>query len=169
MIKIETERLTLSELKSKDAPFVFELYNDPDFLKYIGDRGIGSISDAELFIETGPIASYAEHGHGLYLVQLKDGTSIGICGLLKRDTLDDPDIGFAMLPKFRKNGYTFEAAIAALDDGRNRLELKRIIAITSPENEASIQLLEKMEMIDEGMVQLTDDGDACKLFSIHPI
>ncbi|MBT4736829.1 MAG: GNAT family N-acetyltransferase [Candidatus Marinimicrobia bacterium] len=143
---IETDRLTLAELQIEDAPFILELYNDPDFIKFIGDRGIGSLSNAEQFIETGPRASYAEHGHGLYLVQLKDGTSIGICGILKRDNLDDPDIGFAMLPEFRKNGYTFEAAQAAIDDGRNRLGLQRIVAIASPDNNASIRLLEKMGM-----------------------
>ena len=166
MVIIETERLTLSKLELVDAPFIFELYNDPDFIKYIGDRGIRSLSDAKQFIETGPQASYSEHGHGLYLVQLNDGTPIGICGLLKRDTLDDPDIGFAMLPKFRNNGYTYEAALAAMNNGRNIFGYQRIVAITSPANEASNQLLIKMGLSDEGIVQLTKDGEACMLFSI---
>ncbi|MBT3675137.1 MAG: GNAT family N-acetyltransferase [Candidatus Marinimicrobia bacterium] len=165
MVKIETERLTLSELETKDAPFVFELYNDPDFIKYIGDRGIGSISDGEKFIETGPRTSYAEHGHGLYLVQLKDETSIGICGILKRDNLDDPDIGFAMLPAFRKNGYTFEAAQAAIDDGRNRLGLQRIVAIASPDNNASIRLLEKMGMRFIKKINNQNSDEICHLYT----
>lgn len=161
MVIIKTERLTLSELSIKDAPFVFELYNDPDFLKYIGDRGVGSIADAENFIEKGSRASYVLHGHGLYLVQMKDGTSIGICGLLKKDTLDAPDIGFAVLPDYRKNGYTFEAAKAVIYDGRIRLGLKRIVAITTHENKASIRLLEKVSMLfnQKMHIKTADEGD----------
>ncbi len=164
---IETERLTLSELTVKDAPLILALYNDPDFLKYIGDRGIRSITDAEQFIETGPQASYIEHGHGLYSVQLKDDTPIGICGLLKRDYLKDPDIGFAMLPEYRKNGYTFEAAKAAIEDGRDRLGLKRIVAVTSPDNKVSISLLEKLGLAFEKMVQLDGENNESKFFAIH--
>ena len=93
---IETDRLTLAELQIEDALFILELYNDPDFIKYIGDRNIQSIVDAEKFIKIGPQASYTENDHGLYKVSLKDHTPIGICGLLKRDELDDPDIGSMM-------------------------------------------------------------------------
>ncbi len=164
---IETEQLTLSELSSKDAPFILELYNDPDFLKYIGDRGIRTLTDAKQFIEDGPCSSYAEHGHGLYLVQLKSWTSIGICGLLKRENLEDPDIGFAILPAYRKNGYTFEAAKAALNDGKIRLGLKRIVAITSPENTASIQLLKKLGMNYEREIRLNHEKVETSLFSIN--
>ena len=161
MVIIETERLTLSELSIKDAPFVFELYNDPDFLKYIGDRGVGSIADAKKFIETGPKASYVLHGHGLYLIQIKDGTSIGICGLLKRDTLDAPDIGFSVLPNYRKNGYAFEAAKAVIHNGKIRLGLKQIVAITNPDNKISIRLLEKLSMLFNQKIHFKtlDEGD----------
>jgi len=169
LIIIRTDRLILSELEQKDAPFILELYNDPDFIKYIGDRGIRSLYDAEQFIETGPRASYVEHGHGLYLVQLKDGTSIGICGLLKRDTLDDPDIGFAMLPGYRKNGYSFEAAQAAMNDGRKRLRLHRIVAVTSPGNEASIRLLEKMGLAYVGLVKINESDDESNLYSMRTL
>lgn len=164
---IETERLIISELSSKDSSFILELYNDPDFIKYISDRGIRTETDAKQFIESGPRASYAEHGHGLYLVQLKDGTSIGICGLLKRDNLDGPDIGFAMLPSYRRNGYTFEAAQAAIKDGQNRFGFERIMAITSPDNEASIKLLEKLGLSFEKIIRLSADENECKLFSAN--
>lgn len=164
---IETERLIISELSSKDSSFILELYNDPDFIKYISDRGIRTETDAKQFIGSGPRASYAEHGHGLYLVQLKDGISIGICGLLKRDNLDDPDIGFAMLPAYRRNGYTFEAAEAAINDGQNRFGFKRIMAITSPDNEASIKLLEKLGLSFEKIIRLSADENECKLFSTN--
>ena len=164
---IETDRLTLAELQIEDAPFILELYNDPDFIKYIGDRNIHSIFDAKKFIKIGPQASYTENDHGLYKVSLKDHTPIGICGLLKRDELDDPDIGFAMLPNYRKCGYTFEASVAVLNDGRNRLGLNCIIAITSPENKASIRLLNKLGMGFERMIQLAEIEYENKLFCIN--
>ena len=163
---IETERLILSELQSEDAPFILELYNDPDFINHIGDRGIHSIFDAEKFIKTGPQASYTTHGHGLYKVSLKDHTPIGICGLLKRDELEDPDIGFAMLPNYRKSSYTFEASVAVLDDGRYRLGIQRIVAVTSPDNGESIRLLNKLGMRFEQMIQLSTNSSENKLFSI---
>ena len=164
---IETDRLTLAELQIEDALFILELYNDPDFIKYIGDRNIQSIVDAEKFIKIGPQASYTENDLGLYKVSLKDHTPIGICGLLKRDELDDPDIGFAMLPKYRKSGYTFEASVAVLDDGRNRLGLNYIIAVTSPENNASIRLLNKLGMRFDRMIQLENIEHKDKLFCIN--
>ena len=98
-----------------DAPFILGLLNDPDFLRYIGDRGVRTLDDAAAYITNGPLASYARHGFGLYLVSLGDtGVPIGISGVLRRDTLPDPDIGFAFLPGFRRQGYALEAARAVL-------------------------------------------------------
>jgi len=90
---------------------------------------------------------------------------IGICGLLRRATLPDVDIGFAFLPDYRAQGYAFEAASATLSYARDTLDLPRIVAIVSPENAASIRLLEKLGMVQEGMVRLSDDGDAVCLFA----
>lgn len=142
---LQTERLTLCHLTVNDAPFIFELLNDPDFLNFIGDRGIRTPNDAKNYIQTGPINSYEQHGFGLYLVRLKEGkTPTGLCGLLKRETLDDVDIGYAFLPEFRGKGYAFESAAAILKYGRTVLHLDRIVAITSPDNLASIKVLEKL-------------------------
>jgi RimJ/RimL family protein N-acetyltransferase len=163
---LETDRLILSQLTLDDAAFIVELLNDKDFLYYIGDRGVRTLEDAHNYIINGPINSYQQHGHGLYLTQLKDGgVPIGICGLLKRDGLDDVDLGFAMLPQFRRKGYTFEAASAVLDYGKSVLGFKQIVAITQSENVASIRILEKLGMTFEKMIRLAEDEEEIKLFA----
>lgn len=128
-----------------DAPVMLALLNDPGFLRYIGDKGVRTLADAAAYIERGPLASYAQHGFGLWLVTLKDGgTAIGMCGLIKREGLDDVDIGFAYLPQFCGCGYATEAAAATLHHGRTVLGLKRIVAITAPDNTASANVLRKI-------------------------
>jgi len=160
----ETERLTVRLLTTEDAPFIVALLNDPAFIQYIGDRGVRTTADAETYLLKGPLASYAKHGFGLFLVSLKtEGIPIGICGLLKRDVLDDVDIGFAYLPAYVGKGYAFEAASATLDYGRKAYGLKRIVAVTSPNNASSIRLIEKLGLRYEKMVQLTPDAPEIKL------
>jgi [ribosomal protein S5]-alanine N-acetyltransferase len=139
---IETGRLALRRLTTGDAAFILELLNDPEFLRHIGDKGVRTEADACRYLETGPIASYGRHGFGLYRVGLREsGEAIGMCGLLKRDWLDDVDIGFAYLPRFRRQGYGREAAAAVLALARDAFGLSRVVAITSPGNEPSIRLL----------------------------
>lgn len=162
---LETRRLVLRRLSDEDAPFIFELVNDESFLRYIGDRGVRTLDDAREYIQKGPMDSYRRFGFGLYLVQLKEsGAPIGICGLLKREVLADVDLGFAFLREYRRKGYGFESAAAVLAYGRNVLGLKRIVAITDPDNDASAQLLEKLGLRFESMVTLTEDGVESKLF-----
>ena len=149
---LETARLTIRRFTTDDAPFVYALYNDPDFLHYIGDRGVHSVADARAYIEAGPIASYARHGFGLYVVELKStGEPIGVCGILKRDSLDAPDLGFAFLPDYRSRGYAGEAARSVLAFARGTLRLTRILAITSPGNAISMALLRKLGFTLERM------------------
>ena len=167
MIIIETTRLFLSELKIEDASFILKLYNDPDFITYIGDKGMKTLQDAEKFIKTGPIQSYIDHKHGLYLVQLKDNSPIGICGILKRDYLDFPDIGFAVLPKYRKKGFTFEASKSIIEDVKNNTLFKKILAITSPKNNASIRLLIKLGFIFKDIIKIEQNKNPVQLYTIH--
>ena len=144
-IVLETERLQLCHLALADAPFILTLLNEPSFLRYIGDRGVRSLLDARRYLETGPIASYAHNGFGLWLaVRKADGAALGLCGLLRRPTLDAPDLGYAFLPAYWSQGYASEAAAAALDYGQRGLGLGRIVAIVAPENYRSIKLLEKL-------------------------
>jgi RimJ/RimL family protein N-acetyltransferase len=163
MIVLQTERLILRGLNAKDAPFILTLLNEPSFLRFIGDKKVRTVEDAEQYIQTGPAASYERHGFGLCLVELKDAhTPIGICGLLKRDELPDPDIGFAFLPDFWNKGYAFESAAAVMNDARERLNLSRILAITNQDNESSIKLLQKLGLHVERVIKMSND--AAELF-----
>lgn len=163
---IDTERLRLRWIKREDAPFILELLNDPSWLEYLGDRQIRTIDQTEEYISS-IVEMYEKHGFGLYLVELKrDGTPIGICGLIKRISLEYVDIGFAFISKFQRNGYGYEAASATLKYGHEHLGLKRIVAITSEKNYKSAQLLEKIGMKFEQMVLLPHEKEELKLFLI---
>jgi RimJ/RimL family protein N-acetyltransferase len=141
---LETERLVLRRLTPEDAPFILELLNDPLFLQFVGDKGVRTHEDAVEYIRHGPVASYAQHGFGLYLVSLKsDGTPIGMCGLLKRAVLEDVDVGFGFLRQHGGRGYATEAAAATIRHG-HQLGIKRIVAITAPDNTASGNVLRKI-------------------------
>jgi RimJ/RimL family protein N-acetyltransferase len=165
MTILETDRLVLRKLTADDAEFIIDLLNQPSFLRYIGDKGVRNTDDAIRYIETGPQASYARFGFGLYLVELKEsGISIGMCGLLKRDSLPDVDIGFAFVPGYWSQGYAFEAAGAVMTYGQEVLGLKRIVAITSLDNTASIRLLEKIGLRFERLIKLGDDHEEVRLF-----
>jgi [ribosomal protein S5]-alanine N-acetyltransferase len=163
----ETERLLIKPLTIADAPFILVLTNSPGWLEFIGDRGIRNLTDAENYITKGPMASYAKFGHGLYLVVLKEtGSSIGICGLLQRDTLPDKDIGFSFLPEYTGKGYALEAAAAVLLQAKASLGITRILAITLPANTRSIQLLTKLGLVFEKMVQFPGDKEELMLFGM---
>jgi [ribosomal protein S5]-alanine N-acetyltransferase len=163
---LETERLILRRLTKDDAPFIFELVNDPDWLRFIGDRGVRTLDDARNYILKGPVAMYARLGFGLYLAELKhDHVPIGMCGLLKREELEDVDIGFAFMPQYRGQGYAYEAAAAAMAYGRKVLGLKRVVAIVSADNEGSARLLEKVGFRFERMIRFPGDADEIRLFS----
>jgi RimJ/RimL family protein N-acetyltransferase len=164
---LETERLSIRHLSTNDAPFILELLNDPSFIQNIGDRSVRTIKDAESYILKGPVASYEKNGFGLNLVILKEtGESIGTCGLIKRDTLDDVDIGYAFLPKFWSMGYAVESAFAVLQYGLMVHGLKRIVGITLPENKGSVRVLEKIGLKFEKMVKLAGDDEELMLFVI---
>ena len=163
---LETKRLTLRQFTSDDATFILELLNEPSFIQNIGNRGARSVSDAIKYIETGPVASYARNGFGLYLVELKEsGESIGMCGLIKREALADVDIGYAFLPKFWSKGYAVESALAVKEQARS-LELKHLVAITDPSNIGSIRVLEKIGLTFEKMIKLSSDDIELKLFGV---
>lgn len=166
---IETVRLALTELSDSDAEFIRGLLNEPSFLRYIGDRGVRTVEDAKRYIRDGPVAMYAKYGFGLMRMGLRtDGAPIGICGVLKRDALQDPDLGFALLPAYWSQGYAREAAAAVMRDARERLRLGRIVAIASPDNEPSIHLLGKLGFRFERMTKLADDAGEVRLFVNDP-
>ncbi len=167
MIVAETERLILSKVSLQDAAFFLELMNTPHWLKYIGDRNIKSIKDAEGAIKNGHLKSYKDHGFGFYKVQLKaeQNKSIGTAGLIKRDQLDHIDIGFGFLPEYEGKGYGFEASMAVMKLAKSRFKIEKLVAITNPNNAGSIKLLEKLGMSLEKRVKPFEDDKELLLFA----
>jgi [ribosomal protein S5]-alanine N-acetyltransferase len=165
MLVLETPRLILRRLALDDAGFIFRLVNDPSWLRFIGDKNVHNLDDARRYLREGPLDMYQRYGFGMYLVEERAGAApVGMCGLIKRDTLPDVDVGYAFLPEFRGKGYAYEAAAAVLTHGNRQFDLKRIVAITTPSNEASIRVLEKAGMKFERLLELTP-GDPVNLFA----
>jgi ribosomal-protein-alanine N-acetyltransferase len=165
--RLETERLRMQRLTLDDAPFILALVNEPSWLQFIGDKGVRTLDDARAYLAKGTLEHYARCGFGPLRVELKStGDVIGICGLIKRPTLEDVDLGFAYFPRYWGHGYAFEAAAAVLAAGRETLGLKRIVALTAPQNEKSGRLLERLGMKFEGLRRLTPDAPESKLFAL---
>jgi [ribosomal protein S5]-alanine N-acetyltransferase len=165
---IETERLTLRQFTPNDAPFFLALVNDPDWLLFIGDRNVHSDAAARAYLAKHYLSRYEKDGFGFYLTSLKStGEPMGMCGLIKREGLDDVDIGFAFLPAFRGRGYALEAAQASLEYARDVLKMKRVVAIATPDNVSSIALLKKIGLRFEGEVRLPHDPDPLVLYAIN--
>lgn len=141
---LSTDRLRLKEFTLNDHAFIIELLNSPGWLKYIGDRNVKSVEDAENYLSSGPIKSYAENGFGLSLVETNEGTPIGMCGLIQRKEFKVPDIGFAFLPEYVGKGYAYEISNALMNYAREQLKLTEILAITLEANRKSIRLLERI-------------------------
>lgn len=160
--------MRLRRLSVDDADFILKLLNEPSFIENIGDRGVRTIEDARAYVLNGPVASYEKHGFGLWMVEAKQsGARIGICGLLKREVLEDVDIGYALLPEFWSRGYALESASAVLSYARDALGLKRVLAVVSPDNQSSIRLLEKIGFEFEKMVSLSENAAEIKLFAVN--
>lgn len=162
---IETERLALREVTADDAEFILELLNDPGWVRSLGDKGFRTVEAVTEYIAERYTASYEKFGFGFYRVALRDSdTPVGLCGLIKRDSLEDVDIGFGFMEKFWGKGYAAESAAAMLDHARNTLGIERVIAITSPTNDASAKVLEKIGLKFEKMINMPEYGEE-RLFS----
>jgi RimJ/RimL family protein N-acetyltransferase len=162
---IRSKRLDLRELELRDDEFILRLLNEASFLRFIGDKGVRTLSDARDYISQGPMDSYRRFGFGLYLTSLRGkDVPIGICGLVKREGLADVDVGFALLSQYCSRGYASESAAAVLAYGKQQLKLQRIVAITAPDNHASIAVLEKIGLTFERMVRLSEHSPELKMF-----
>lgn len=163
---IETPRLRLSELSEADAPFLLALMNDPGYLQHIGDRSVRSEADALRYLLDGPVSSYRRHGHGLLRLALKGSdTPIGLCGLLKRDTLNDVDLGYALLPRYRGMGYVHEAAQAVLQHAQQALGIRRVLAVVAPGNASSEGVLRRLGFQFEQQISLHSSVTLLSLFA----
>ncbi|APG03665.1 hypothetical protein BJI69_06940 [Luteibacter rhizovicinus DSM 16549] len=166
---IETERLSISEFGLDDAPFINELLNEPDFIRHIADRGVRDTAGAEKYLSDGPLKSYAAHGYGLYKVALKaSGESLGMCGLIRRDTLDFPDLGYAFLARHYRRGYASEAGAAVLAHARAQRNVGRVVAITSLDNDGSIRVLENLGFRPEGIIDVPGYDTPSRYFVNDP-
>ena len=144
---LQTERLILRQLTLTDTPFIIELLNTEGWIKYIGERNVKNADQARQYLSNGPIKSYGQNGFGLYAVTLKNTNApVGMCGLIQRDYLLHPDIGYAFLPQYNGQGYAFEIAKAVLQHAFTELKKEKILAITLPENKNSVKLLLKLGM-----------------------
>ncbi len=168
MTVLETERLLLTRLSYDHCEFIFELVNEPSFQRFIGDKDVHSLEDAHRYLREGPIGSYERFGYGLFLVTAReDGMPAGICGLVKREEFDDPDLGFAFLERYRRLGYASESSRMVIEYGFGELGLGRIIAMADPDNEPSARLLDNLGFKYERKVRMPEDDHDINLFSLE--
>ena len=167
MIVCETERLRLRELTVDDAAFVMELVNEPAWLRFIGDRNVHSLDDARGYIARGPLASYAKHGFGLWAVELSaTGEPIGMCGLVKRQTLEHFDLGFAFLSRHWGHGYARESAAAVVERARELFHLPKLVAITDLDNLPSQKVLTSVGFRYDKLIHLSESGEELALYEL---
>ncbi len=158
VIAFETARLRLRRQTLDDAAFLIAVMNDPDFIRHIADRGVRTLDDARAYLTAGALASYAEHGFGLWLVErMSDGAALGLCGLVKRPSLTDADVGYALLPAFRGQGYAREAVAGTVAHACAAYGLTRLIAVVNPDNLPSRRLLELEGFVFERMVRMAPE------------
>lgn len=165
-IVAETDRLKLREFSKDDAPFLLELLNTPAWIKFIGDRNVRTLDDARNYASNRLITSYQRFGFGLYMVQLKDDTPIGMCGLVRREALEDVDLGFAFLPQYNGLGYAKEAGTAVMELAKKKVKTKRLVAITMVDNENSINLLRKLGFNFEKTVNFPGEEQTLMMYSV---
>lgn len=162
---LTTDRLILRRLTPGDAPFMLALQTSPDYLKYIGDRGVHNEEDARRYIENGALVSYEKYGYGPYAIQLiGDENVLGVCGLFKRDNLEHPDLGFAFLPGQTGKGYGYEASAALMAYAAANWQIKCLLGITVPYNQPSIRLLQKLGFRLERTTRLADDAEELMVY-----
>jgi len=164
--RIQTDRLTLRDFTLADAPFILKLVNTPEWLEFIGDKHVHNLQDAERYLTNGPIKSQAEHGYALWAVGMRNTQElIGMCGFVKREKFEHPDIGFALMPNQAGKGYGYEMANATLTYGRDTLRFPTILGITSPHNDRSIGVLTKIGLLPQGLIP-SDHPDGTLLFRL---
>ena len=167
---LDTQRLSLRCLDPADAPFILALLNDPGWIRYIGDRGVRTVEGAVAYLEARMISQYEKHGFGLWMVEGRErGDPMGICGLVRRDNLPGPDLGFAFMPAYRGQGYAYESALAVREHATKALGIARLLAITSPANASSARLLERLGFVAEReMPWAGDEKDPVTVYAFAP-
>ncbi len=161
--EIETERLLIRPIKIDDKGFIFDLLNTQGWLQFIGDRKVRDDIDAEKYIRN--ILDNKNFFYGVFELKATK-QQVGIITFLYRDSQKSPDIGFAMLPKFDKKGYAFEATKKYLDEIIDNKNTSKIIAITKPDNVNSIKLIEKLGLQYEH--KFVEKSEVLHLYAMIP-
>lgn len=170
MDRIETARLNLRPVTTDDAAFVLRVLNDPGYVENIADRGVRTLEQAREYMKTAAVFAYDDRGLGFNIVEVREtGEAVGICGLVKRDTLDDVDVGYALLETYAGRGYAREAAAGTLAHALGRLGLGRVVAITAPGNTGSRRVLEVIGMRFEGVIQVPGYDGGSALYAAEQI
>jgi len=164
-LRLDTERLTIRRLTLDDAELMLAIWTDPAFVRNVADRGVRTLQQAREQLRESALGLYETYGYGPYRVALKsDDRPVGICGVFRRDGLDEPDIGYALLPEFYGQGYMIEAASRVLDHARDDLGIARLVAIVQPGNEPSVRLLGKLGLEFERIMRLPGDDQDLALY-----
>jgi len=165
---LESKRLYLRRLVRDDAEFILNLLNQPSWLEFIGDKKVYNLNDAKKYIELAPMTMYEQFGFGLFLVCSKGNSMpLGLCGLMKRDNLEDADLGYAFLPEFWQQGYATEAVESVLDYAKNTHNLTRVLALSKSSNAASIKLLNKVGFLFDRDLKLLEDEENLQIYQIQ--
>ncbi|HCU67262.1 MAG TPA: GNAT family N-acetyltransferase [Rheinheimera sp.] len=170
MALLSSPRLSFHLLTKADAALMLRLLNEPSFINNIADRGVRTLEQAEKYLIDGPLAMYRQHGFGMYRVtRLADGLDIGLCGLVYRDYLGKPDIGYAFFPEFAGQGYASEAAAAIFAYGKNVLQLSEIVGIVAPHNFASQKVLQKLGLQKQGQLQVPGEDKKVDYYALPTV
>jgi RimJ/RimL family protein N-acetyltransferase len=166
---LESDRLTLSAFSNQDAEFLLQLMNQPDYHRYIGDRGLRTLADAEKYIRETIVAAYKDKGFGFWVLKRKNSGGagekrVGFAGIIKRDELDRPDVGYAITKNAAGNGYAQEITAAVLAHARDTLKLKEVCAITNSDNDRSINVLIKNGFVFETQSVVFEDGEQLNIY-----
>lgn len=170
MALLSSPRLSFHLLTKADAALMLRLLNEPSFINNIADRGVRTLEQAEKYLIDGPLAMYRQHGFGMYRVtRLADGLDIGLCGLVYRDYLGKPDVGYAFFPEFAGQGYASEAAAAIFAYGKNVLQLSEIVGIVAPHNIASQKVLQKLGLQKQGQLQVPGEDKKVDYYALPTV
>lgn len=166
--QLETERLLLRRVTLQDADVMLAIWNDPAFMRHVGDRGIRTLDQARDALAEGVLKLYEDFGYGPFCMILKSSDSaVGICGLFRRENLDHPDIGFAVLPQFCGLGLANEAANAVIKNAREKLGLEVLMAIVAPDNDASVSLIEKLGFCFSRGITMPGEEEQIRLYCLR--
>ncbi|MEJ6005863.1 GNAT family N-acetyltransferase [Paucibacter sp. AS339] len=167
MLVLKTERLRLRWFAPGDEAFLLEQLQEETWKRNISDPGVTDLEAARVWMVEKLLVWHWPRGLGLWAVErASDGELMGMCGLLQRDYLPVPDIGYAFLPRYWGQGYAREAAQACRDYAHEVLGEPLLMASTATFNDDSGRLLEAIGMRHVDTRQLGENHELSKLYQL---